>query len=256
MINQKRIKLLLSTAESMGLKPKVLTDYGLVSIEVNGKERYLFHKTSNPNDQMASWLAQNKHAARVVFARHGLPNIPFCVPANTSEAKNFLLEHDRIIVKPLKGSKSQGIRLVSNEGELSKVDLNNCILEKFIKGQEVRFLVVDGEVRAVHQKVYKNEINEPDTVQRVSLKKEAWDNQLVNVAVKSATVMGLRFTAVDFIVTKENHAYILEINSAPGIERFQEPSEGPMLDIMRIYLEQIIRNYTTDSQIKVINEDE
>lgn len=243
MIDQKRMELLLSTAESMGLNPKVLTDYGLVSIEVHGTERYVPYKASNPNDQLASWLAQNKHASRVIFEKHGLPNIPFCIPVNTSEAKNFLSEHGQIIVKPLKGSKSQGIHLVSTEDELSTLDLSDCILEKFIKGQEVRFLVVDGEVKAVHHKVYESDINDPNTVQRVSLEKEVWDKRLADVAVKAAAAIGLSFTAVDFMVTEDGDAYILEINSAPGIDRFQEPNEGPSVDMMRMYLEQIIRNY-------------
>jgi hypothetical protein len=37
---------------------------------------------------------------------------------------------------------------------------------------------------------------------------------------------------------------MLEINSAPGLDRFQNPDDGPPIDIMRLYLEQVIKNYT------------
>ncbi|HSX46243.1 MAG TPA: ATP-grasp domain-containing protein [Candidatus Saccharimonadia bacterium] len=244
MIDKKRLELVLSTAEGMGLKAKLLNDQGLVSIETNGKEVYLFHKTSNPNTQMATWLADNKYVARVIFERQGLPNIPFCCPVSNLEATDFLSEHGKIICKPVKGGHSQNVHLVTSKDELGKLDLSQCILEKFIEGQEVRLLVVGGEVKAVHHKVYDGPINNPDTVRRVSIEKNQWDEQLVGLAVKAAQALGLKFTAVDFLVTTHNEAYMLEINSAPGLDRFQRPDEGPSLNIMKLYLEQIIDNYS------------
>ena len=234
---------MLSAAESMGLKAKLINDHGMVAIEVNGKEVYLFHKTSNPNSQMATWLANNKYAARVIFERNCLPNIPFCYPKSDDEAINFLLDHGKIICKPLKGGHSQNIHLVTTKDELRKLDIPRCILEKFIDGQEVRFLVVAGEVKAVHHKVYDGPINNPETVRRVSIDKNMWDEQMSGLAVKASKALGLKFTAVDFLVTKKNEAYLLEINSAPGLDRFQKPDEGPPLNIMKLYLEQIIDNY-------------
>jgi tetrahydromethanopterin:alpha-L-glutamate ligase len=244
MIDKKRLTLLLSTANTMGLNPKLINDRGLISIEVNGMERYLFYKASNPNDQMASWLAKNKYVSRLIFERNGLPNIPFCVSSSISEAKNFLSKHGRIVAKPIKGQKSQDILLISTEDELEKVDLEECILEQFIKGQETRFLVVDGEVKAAHYKVYEGDINNPETVQRVSLKKVDWDKDLVKLSIKAAAAIGLNFAAVDFIVSGSDRALILEINSAPGLERFQEPDQGPPIDAMGLYLEQMVKNYS------------
>jgi glutathione synthase/RimK-type ligase-like ATP-grasp enzyme len=242
MIDKKRIELLFSTAETMGLKPKTVTDRGLISIEVNGKERYFFHKASNPNTHAASLLSTNKYASRVVFEKAGLPNIPFCVPANNTEAINFLSMNGRIIVKPIKGEKSQNIHLISSEADLKELDLRNCILEKFIKGQETRLLVVNGEVKTIHKKVYDSEINDPSTVQRISIERENWDSRLMILAVKAADAIGLKFTAVDFLITDEDEPFILEINSAPGIEHFQRPDQGPSIDIMRLFLEELISN--------------
>lgn len=244
MIDKKRLDLVLSTAESMGLKAKLLNEQGLVAIETDEKEIYLFHKASNPNTQMATWLADNKYVARVIFERKGLPNIPFCCPESAAEAAEFLVNQHKIIVKPLKGGHFRNVHLINTQEELEKLDLSKCILEKFIEGQEVRLMVVGGEVKAVHHKVYDGPINNPDTVRRVSLTKDQWDEQLIGLAMKAASVLGLNFTAVDFLVTAQNEVYLLEINSAPGLDRFQYPDEGPPLNIMRLYLEQIIRNYS------------
>lgn len=244
MIDKKRLDLVLSTAKGMSLKATLLNDQGLVAIEADGKEVYLFHKTSNPNSQMATWLANNKYVARVIFERKGLPNIPFCYPASDVEAADFLTEHGKIILKPLKGGHSQYVHLVTTKDELKKLDLSQCILEKFIDGQEVRLLVVRDEVKAVHHKVYNGPINNPDTVHRVSIEENQWDGQLMGLAIKAAQALGLRFTAVDFLVTTQNEVYLLEINSAPGLDRFQQPNEGPPLNIMKLYLEQIIDIYS------------
>ena len=244
MIDKKRLDLVVSTAESMGYEANLVNDQGLVCIKVSGKEVYLFHKTSNPNTQMATWLANNKYASRVIFGRSGLPNIPYYLPTNASEAARFLSEHGKIIVKPLKGGHSQNVHLVTNESELKNLDLSKSILEKFIEGQEIRVLVVGGEPKAVHHKVYEGPINNPELLRRVSLEKSWWDEQLLVLATKAAEAFGLDFTAVDFLVTEAGKPYMLEINSAPGLDRFQNPDDGPPIDIMRLYLEQVIKNYT------------
>ncbi len=237
------MELFISTAEAMGLKPKQVSGTGLISIEVGGKERYVFHKSSNPNWVQPSWLSENKYMARVIFERNNLPNIPYCLPVDADEAEAFLSTHGKIIAKPIKGKKSQDIILISNSAELAGTDLEDRILEKFVAGQETRFLVSEGKVIAVHLKVYDAPINNPDTVKRISLEKAQWDEKPAQLAVKAAKVIGLKLCAVDFLITKQNEAFILEINSAPGIDRFEEPDEGPPIQLMKIYIEQLVKNF-------------
>ena len=158
----------MSTAQAMGLKPKQLTDYGLISIEIDGKERYLFYDGSNPNMQLSSWLSMNKHTARTIFAKNGLPNIPFCCPTDLAEAQRFLAEHKKIIAKPLKGQHSKDIVVLTEDQRLKDISLQSSLLEKYIAGKEMRYLVLHGEVIAAHYKSYKGEINNPETVKRIS----------------------------------------------------------------------------------------
>ena len=60
-------------------------------------------------------------------------------------------------------------------------------------------------------------------------------------AIRIASLLGLTFAAIDFLVTKDGTPFILEANSAPGLERFHEPNEGPAFDAMRAYLELIVQ---------------
>lgn len=245
MIDTTRLELLLRTASDMGLKPEVVADRGLVSLEINSIPRYVFHKASNPNDQMASWISGNKYATRVIMDRSGLPNIPYCLPEDDLQAQKFLTLHRRIVAKPVRGQKSKDIHLITDidHTKLAQLETGKYILEKFVKGQEVRLLVVCGVVLAVHHKKYLTEINNPNAVRRVSLEKSAWPKDLLPVAIAAAGAIGLRFSAVDFLVSDDGQHYVLEINSAPGIDRFQQPDEGPAIDAMRLYLEQLVKNY-------------
>ena len=59
----------------------------------------------------------------------------------------------------------------------------------------------------------------------------------------AAEVLGLKFTAVDFIVTENKEIFILEANSAPGLERFEEPTDGPNIEAVKIYLTELLKNY-------------
>lgn len=241
MIDPERLRLLIDTADSMGLQPRQINGTGLVALHVHGKERYIFHKSSNPNSAAATFLTKNKRAARIVFGEHELPNIPYCVPKTEDEAIAFLQTHGRVIVKPITGQHSSNIHLVSSIDELKKIDTARGIFEKFVEGQETRLLVVAGEVKAVHLKVYDSEINDPSKVRRISLEKQQWNQSLVIMAQKAAEAFGLVFTAVDFLVTRDDEPFLLEINAAPGIERFNKPTEGPPVDAMRFYLEQFTR---------------
>lgn len=243
MIDQKRIEILFSTAEAMGLRPKLLTKYGLVAIKIDSKERYLYYNASNPNTQLASWLSTNKHASRVILERNGLPNIPFQLPINMTEAQNFLAKHKKVIAKPIAGQHSKDIHLISDKDELEKLDIQKYILEKYVKGDEMRYLVIDGKVMSVHRKAYDSPINNPEIVKRISINKVEWDDKHSDITIKTAEIFGLKFTVVDFLVTTDGEAYILEINSAPGLDRFQVPTEGPSIDIVKIFLEKIVENY-------------
>lgn len=236
----KTAPLLFETAQAMGLQPKWLTDYGLFSIQANNKTHYVLYAASNKNSQLARNLAVDKHATRTILGTVGIPNIPFWQPLKLEEVVSFWREHGKIIAKPLKGSGSRDVLLIQTEEDCTQVPLETSIIEKFIAGQQWRYLVWGGKVIAVHTKHHEGEITVAEDIYRISRPESEWDAQLIELSLKAAKTLGLHVAAVDFIVDSENNPHLLEVNSAPGLWHFQYPAEGPAIDAARIFLEDII----------------
>ncbi len=157
------------------------------------------------------------------------------------EANEFLKKHKTIIAKPTKGKHSKDVHLIENAEDFKHIDLTKYLLEKFIEGKEERYLILNDKILAVHRKVYKTPINNPETVKRVAYEKIVWDKEVVKISRNVTTALGLAFAAVDFLITTNGRTYILEVNSAPGLSRFQYPDEGPSIDIASIFLEASIK---------------
>lgn len=242
--NQKTTDLLIAAARIRGLDPLQLTDYGLIRITVQDRFYYLAYSHSPLNTQLAMYLASNKHATRIALEQAGLPNIPYTLPANTREAFDFIAEHQKVIMKPTFGHHSHDVHLLTPQSDLTRYDLSHYLFEKYIAGRELRYLVLNGEVIAVHRKDYTPPINDPASVKRISYPKKLWDTSHVKYALLASKVIGLKLAAVDFLIDDQDQPHILEVNSAPGIEWFHRPTDGPAIDLagmlLDAYLEQFL----------------
>jgi glutathione synthase/RimK-type ligase-like ATP-grasp enzyme len=238
----KSAKILFDTAKSMGLSPSLLTDYGLFEIKYKGKAIYFFHGTSYLNNSLSSYLSKNKHTTRVILSENNLPNISFLLPKDEKEAIDFLGKYKKIMVKPTHGMNSVGVRLITKPDELRGLDLSESLLEKFIDGEEFRVLILNGEAVAFHKYIHDFKVV---GVKRISLEKDKWDNQMIDLAIKSAKVLGLNFASVDFIKDRKGELFILEINSATGLWRFHHPDEGLSVDISALLISATLKNFDT-----------
>lgn len=229
-------KYIFEAAEELGLSPEYVADYGLILIKYEGRDIYFFNSISDLNSSVASYIAKNKHTTRVILEKNNLPNISFIMPETQEEAIEFLREHKKIMVKPTYGSNSVGINVITDEEELRSLDLSESILEKFIIGEEYRYLVLDGRVIAVH---YCIPDFENKTTKRISLSSQDWDLGMVEQATETAKVMGLRFASVDFL--RDEKLHILEVNSAPGISSYYTPDEGEKVNVGKLLIEAVIK---------------
>lgn len=234
-------KILYKEAEKMGLHPVWLTNYGLFSIKVNGKLFYIFYSKCILNNSIGSYLAKNKHATRVILGLNNFLNIPFALPENKEEVKKFLKEHGTLVAKPTLGANSRGLRVINSLKDIKGINLLDYIFEKFIEGKEIRYLVLNNEVLSVHEKSFEGPITNPSAIKRISYPKEAWESEMTQTALSVAATLYLKFAAIDFLIDENGKAYILEVNSAPGLRFFQHPSSGPSLDIAKIFLEETIK---------------
>ena len=234
--------LLFNEAVKKNLNPKRLSKYGLFVINVKGSSFPVFYSSSILNTQLASTIATNKYSTRLILDENDLPNIPYCLPEDMASAAAFLNKHKSIIAKPTLGKHSTDIHLIKNKAELEGLNLRTYILEKYIEGKELRILILNHQVIAVHEKLYPAAINNPETVTRVSYPKSTWPKQICEVALAAAKSIGLNFCAVDFLINDKDF-YILEINSAPGLRWFQKPSSGPTINIASIFLDETIKAF-------------
>ncbi len=236
----KSAELLYKTAGEMGLRPKWLNDFGLFEIIVKGKKHYIFHSYSILNSQLGMQLSRHKHLTRNIIENNSLHNIPYVRPKSKKELEVFIAKHKKVIMKPVFGSRADGVRIIKNITELSNLDPAEFIFEKFIEGIEFRYLVLNNEVLAVHERSNRGEIYNTSAHKRFSYPTHKWDKQLVKTSIQIASIMDLKFAAVDFIIDKNNKPYILEVNSAPGLYKFQYPANGPSIEIAKMFLEQTI----------------
>jgi glutathione synthase/RimK-type ligase-like ATP-grasp enzyme len=245
-------ELLYNCALSMGLRPSWLKRNTLFSISTPAGEQYVYAAKSVINSQLSGNLTQNKLATRLILEQRGLPSIPYMHPANLAEARQFLSDHSRIIVKPLTGSNSHDVHIVCEPEELQGFDLPQYILEKYIPGREVRYLILDSEVIGVHESDYGESVAETRPLKRISYPASRWDTQLAALSLKTAAILGLRYAAVDYIIGPEGQAQILEVNSSPGMKWFHAPSSGPKVDVARLFLEALMDS-TNPSASRVLD---
>ncbi len=234
--------LLYESAEQMGLMPAWIQRGRLFAISVSGQEKYLYLSHTPLNPHVGASLAADKYATRQIMERHGLLNIPFAKVETQAEAAAFLQTYGEIIAKPHKGAGTRDIHIVSNPRQLLQLNIEDYILEQYVPGKEMRYLILNGKVIAVHQSDYGTSVQADRKLLRISYPKHAWDPGLTRTSVRIARVLGLKFAAVDFMIDANNRPYILEVNSRPGFKWFHAPSSGPKVDVARLFMEAFLKS--------------
>ncbi len=232
-------QLLFQSALALGLQPSWVTKGGVFAITANGREHYVNFARSPLNTHTSISLARNKAITRKILARHDLPNIPFAVPESRSEAIAFLHRHGKIIAKPIGGSGAEDVHIVTSASQILTLEITKYILEEYIAGQELRYLVLNGEVIGVHRSDYGTSVQADRALERISYEPAKWDPSLSAMANKAAKALDLRFAAVDYLIDDSGRTYILEVNSTPGLKWFHAPSSGPVIDVAGKFLSAI-----------------
>ena len=230
----------------MDLHPVWVTTRGVFVITIDGQERYINLTRSPLNSDASAALAKNKYITRRILERHHLPNIPFIRTRTASEAEAFLNLHGTIIAKPVTGAFARDIHLVTEQAQLTGLHLNQYILEKYIAGREFRFLVLNGKVIGVHRSEYGTSVAEDRSLERISYPQNEWDPVLVATSQRIASILNLNFAAIDFMIDASGRAYVLEVNTMPGLKWFHAPSSGPAIDVARLFLDSIVTSLRTE----------
>jgi glutathione synthase/RimK-type ligase-like ATP-grasp enzyme len=230
-------ELLYKCAQQMGMQPSWLTPKGVFAVTVEGERQYINFTCSQLNSHVGASLARSKYLTRLILEHNGLENIPFARPQTHAQAQDFLDTFGTIIAKPVRGWGAQDIHLITKPEQLEALCITNYILEQYIAGKEMRYLVLNGLVIGVHESEYGTSVAANRPLKRTSYPQDMWDPLLIALSTRIAHIVGLNFAAVDFMVDASGHAYVLEVNTAPGLKWFHAPTSGPVVDVARLFLE-------------------
>lgn len=185
----------------------------------SGKQEILPGDVRNSPDKVQS--ASNKLTAFHLFSGHNISCVPWTVDHAIVDQWH---EKGCTIVgrQTLTGHSGKGI-IIMEKGEPVQPAL---LYTKYIfKIREFRVHVVNGKVIDTQQKI-KEPGKEPLTWKVRSHENGfifARQNIMANdtrdtLAIMATKALGLDFGAVDIVEDKEGHFYVLEVNTAPGLE--------------------------------------
>ncbi len=245
------IDILFARSEQMGLQPTWVLQGRLFAMRTEDGEQYVDAASMNP--QTSGGLTKNKLLTRLIMERHNLPNIPYLNPKNRAEASRFLAEHGKIIVKPLKGTDSFDVHIVESEDQLDGKELTEYILEKYIAGREIRFLVLGGRVIGVHRSDYGVSVEQTRDLARISFPQTDWDQSLVDMSLRIARILNLQYAGVDYLIDSDGTIHVLEVNCAPGMKWFHAPTSGPAVDVAGLFLESVLGGQRAEKLLTPVN---
>ena len=217
----------------------------------------------------ASSNAMNKWKARELFASVNI-NIPegLLLPADYDEIINKLGRN--VVVKPCSGGSTVGITIIH---DLTPEKLNDAInlarenydsdvmIEKYINGRELTCAVWehDGKIEALpvieiapHTGFYdytnKYTAGATEYIVPAPIDENA-KISISSMAVKAHKVLGCKeYSRADFRLTPENKAFILEVNTAPGmtatslVPKAAKAAGVSMSDFVKFIMNEAINN--------------
>lgn len=220
----------------MGLRPSWVTPQALFAVSTTHGEKYINFSRSPLNSHVGVSLCSNKYVTRLILDRNNLQNIPYAQPETIAQAEVFLAQYTKIIAKPKSGSGCRDIHVITDKAALRALDISKYILEQHITGKEMRYLVLNDKVIAVHRSDYGISVEEDRPLERISYPEVDWNPQSVETSLKITRILGLRFTAIDFMVDASGRQFILEVNTAPGLKWFHAPTSGPSVDVASLFM--------------------
>jgi D-alanine-D-alanine ligase len=183
----------------------------------------------------ASKLAFDKMASKKLFAKAGVAT-PAAIEFNAEtdiEQLESRLQYlaDEYVVKPIRQGSSVGVRIIDEKQEAigaaqeTLEKFGDCMIEKFIPGKEITVSILEDEALPIVEIIsqtgfydYQAKYNDEQTEYLFdTIRDPAVTVQIEQAAMDCFYVLGCRhFARVDFMLSDEEIAYALELNTIPG----------------------------------------
>lgn len=182
---------------------------------------------------LASALAMDKIFAKKIFAASGLTITPYVVVRRGEAFVRASLPFPLpVVVKPSREGSSVGVTLVKQEDELPAAMAaafrydREILVEQYVKGREIQVGILDGTAIGAIEIVPKNEFYDFEAkytdgmathILPAPLPPEQYAALLGEGEAAHRSLGCSGYSRVDFIVTADGTAYVLEVNTLPGM---------------------------------------
>ncbi|CEK12061.1 cyanophycin synthetase [Legionella hackeliae] len=148
---------ILTEAERRNIPYFQYDNNSLVILGYGQNQKKIWATISSQTSSIGVDIAANKELTKQVLASNFIP-IPFGCTIRQEDELNAALEHIKfpVAIKPLNGNHGRGVTVDINNHEkailafnLAKETANEVIVERYIQGEDYRFLVVNYKVVAV-----------------------------------------------------------------------------------------------------------
>lgn len=182
---------------------------------------------------LASALAMDKVFSKKVFAASGLTITPYvvCKKGDTPELSELPFPLP-VVVKPSREGSSVGVSIVKKAEDLPKALVeafgydSEILVEKYVKGREIQVGILDEKGIGAIEIVPKNEFYDFEAkytdgmathIMPAPLPADQYE-ELLSLGERAHGALGCSgYSRVDFIVTEDKNAYLLEVNTLPGM---------------------------------------
>ena len=173
------------------------------------------------NSTHAFRKAKDKYAALFTLSNAGIPVPKTRVTENLDAAIEFLDHVNSVIIKPILGSRGYGI-IKTDDKDLAYRALKFIYslgqvlyLQEYIEkpDRDIRAFVIGDEVIGAmyrYSKNWKTNVSQGARPVKCEL-----NDELTDIAIKSAKAIGLDYTGIDIIEGKDG-PYVIETNAAPS----------------------------------------
>ena len=197
------------------------------------EDKSLLYTTSGP---AACKLVFDKIAAKKLFAQAGIDTpaaIEFTSDTDIGELEGRLRQlADKYVVKPVRQGSSVGVAIVNEQCEVISAakkclsEFGDCMIEEFIPGREITVgILCDRPLPIIEVRTERSfydyqakYIDEKTQFLFDTITDPALTARIKTTAMDCFKMLGCRYFArVDFILSDEQKAYILEVNTIPGL---------------------------------------
>lgn len=185
--------------------------------------------------KMASALAMDKIASRKIFEAHGLAVPRYKVEDRFSYSINWRMHNllsFPLVVKPATHGSSIGLSIVDNDRDMPgaiKFAFSHdqrVIIEEYIKGREMTVGILQEKPLPVIEIIPKNRFFDYEAKYKSGMTEyivpakieEQLSRKLQKTALSAHKLLGCwGCSRVDMILSQDNIAYVLEVNTIPGL---------------------------------------